>query len=772
MVLTLSEGQSLGQFTLVQKIATSAKAERWLALDNTVAERVCLRIFAEPLTAEVRAGLEDCIARYRGILHPNIVRNRALETVDGTDILISAWVRGGKPAELNSPPQQQWPMLQTLFSALHYLHESGVAHGRLTTANLLIDDQQQIHITDPGLPAAISESQASPCLSPQISAGHRPDQSDDIYALGALLFRLLTQQDYAPGKVFESSTPVPAEVKELVLAMLAPQPFDRPRQISTIEDILGSYLDPERQHAGGSLDTGSFSRASATPEQPALTVQRLPYEKPGVSTGPVVIGLAAVILLAAGVFLWLPDASTGTTGTEALSTESNPGSNQGQTKADPALNTTSPPAETATTESAAPTLTPMEIARLEQLKADSQTAATTLLRLQVALEDQGARIWAPTAFQQIADAGTTGDVAYREDRIDDAFAAYQAGIDAAEALLARIPEVAASNRDKGLQALEAGDSQSALEAFTLLNAIYPDDEEIDYFLQRATRLDDVIVLTDNAQAAENAGDPDSAGKGYEAALALDPDWALAQAGLARVSEQQALRIFNNTMSAGFAALSGQDFDAAENAFRRAKKLRPDSPAVADGLQQLQAARTAATVSTLQVRATEAMAREDWQQAITIFEEVLATDPTVIFATEGLQKATERLQLKEALLRLTERPELMKSDEELEAARKLVVSAARISERGDQLRALSGELSQLIAMARVPQTLTVTSDNQTEVMIYKVANLGQIEQHQLELIPGDYTIVGRRRGYKDVREDIVIRGGKNPLTVNISCSERI
>ena len=59
-----------------------------------------------------------------------------------------------------------------------------------------------------------------------------------------------------------------------------------------------------------------------------------------------------------------------------------------------------------------------------------------------------------------------------------------------------------------------------------------------------------------------------------------------------------------------------------------------------------------------------------------------------------------------------------------------------------------------------------------MVIYRVARLGKFDNHQLELRPGDYTVVGSRPGYRDVREVIRVRPGTSIPPLSVRCEEAI
>jgi hypothetical protein len=76
------------------------------------------------------------------------------------------------------------------------------------------------------------------------------------------------------------------------------------------------------------------------------------------------------------------------------------------------------------------------------------------------------------------------------------------------------------------------------------------------------------------------------------------------------------------------------------------------------------------------------------------------------------------------------------------------------------------------MAQIPINVTIESDNNTEVAVYKVGKLGKFSKRELKLRPGTYTVVGARNGYQDVRQKIVLKPGQASLRVTIKCRIKI
>ncbi len=76
------------------------------------------------------------------------------------------------------------------------------------------------------------------------------------------------------------------------------------------------------------------------------------------------------------------------------------------------------------------------------------------------------------------------------------------------------------------------------------------------------------------------------------------------------------------------------------------------------------------------------------------------------------------------------------------------------------------------MASAPVRVRLESDDETEVTVYTVGRLGTFRERELELRPGAYTVVGSRRGYRDVRHQLVVVAGQEPEPLVVRCEEKI
>ena len=107
-----------------------------------------------------------------------------------------------------------------------------------------------------------------------------------------------------------------------------------------------------------------------------------------------------------------------------------------------------------------------------------------------------------------------------------------------------------------------------------------------------------------------------------------------------------------------------------------------------------------------------------------------------------------------------------------ATTQLLLQAKQVTPRGPALEQQINRLDTLLRQANATVVVTLRSDRETDVVVYKVAKLGRFAEHELTLRPGTYTAVGTRNGYRDVRQNFAISADNPPAPVTIICTDPI
>jgi serine/threonine protein kinase len=270
--------QLFGRYTLQKVLGCGGMSVVWLALDDRLERLVALKLVPEsacfgPAACE---DLKHETQRSLPLMHANIVRifdfigdeGMAAIPVEYVDGVPLSSARVDKRSECFGV-HEVVPWITSLCDALTYAHESaGLIHRGLRPANMMLDSRAHLKITDFGIASSLrdSMSRGNGCLpgdsmhymSPQQMLGEDPSPSDDIYALGATLYEMLSSRPPFYNGDVESQVreviappinqrrvtlgiagdPIPRHWEETIAACLAKQPEQRPRSATEVASRL------------------------------------------------------------------------------------------------------------------------------------------------------------------------------------------------------------------------------------------------------------------------------------------------------------------------------------------------------------------------------------------------------------------------------------------------------------------------------------------------------------------------------------------------------
>jgi WD40 repeat protein/tRNA A-37 threonylcarbamoyl transferase component Bud32 len=207
--------------------------------------------------------------------HPGIVQVFEVGEEDGIPYLVLEFVDGGSLAQRldGTPwrPREAAALVEALAAAIHEAHLKGVVHRDLKPANVLLTPEGVAKITDFGLATRMGTGAAQALTSgvvgtpsymaPEQAAGQGREvgPATDVYALGAMLYELLTgrpphrgqspldtlQQVQCEEPVSPSSLVpgVPRDLETICLKCLTKEPSRRYASARGLAEDLRSYLD-------------------------------------------------------------------------------------------------------------------------------------------------------------------------------------------------------------------------------------------------------------------------------------------------------------------------------------------------------------------------------------------------------------------------------------------------------------------------------------------------------------------------------------------------
>jgi tetratricopeptide (TPR) repeat protein len=257
---------------------------------------------------------------------------------------------------------------------------------------------------------------------------------------------------------------------------------------------------------------------------------------------------------------------------------------------------------------------------------------------------------------------------------------------------------------------------------------------------------------------------------YEEVRTLDPQTPGLNTLIAAAQRGQTGEDLTTHISRGFAALEGRRFADARSAFQAALRLDPNNDIARGGLQQVARQNDLTVIRAHQQQAEAAMSGENWQSAIDAYQAVLALDGNIQFAANGLNDAKAHLRAQRLLTKIASEPSKLSSESLFLQANDIVQSARELQHKGPTIDRLVNEVNELLTLYRDPVDVVLISDNATEIVVSNVGRLGRFERKSLSLRPGQYTIRGSQDGCRDIYLSVEVLPGIAPL--NLSCPESL
>jgi serine/threonine-protein kinase len=291
LMTTLEAGDTLDHYRLDATVARSGMSVLFKATDLRDGKTVAIKVphegmESDPVLSE-RFNREQEIGQE--LDHPGVVKtfdgeNRTrvymvMEWVDGR-LLRSILTQEGK-----LPIPRAVKIVLGICDALDYMHKHGVIHRDLKPENVMVDDEDRIKLIDFGI--AMKEDArrltfVSPSatlgtpdyISPEQVKGGRGDQRSDIYALGIMLYEMLTGQVPFAG-------PNPFAVMNERVLTDPPKPRKlNPEITPELEEILFRALerDPRQRYATAhemAWDLEHQEQVGADPREGGPLVRRL-----------------------------------------------------------------------------------------------------------------------------------------------------------------------------------------------------------------------------------------------------------------------------------------------------------------------------------------------------------------------------------------------------------------------------------------------------------------------------------------------------------------
>lgn len=287
-------GKTLGQYQILEPIGSGGMAQIYRAFQPSMKREVVVKVLSPALRdtdmfAEQFMQEADVIAHLQ---HPHIIPVYDFGKHEDDLYIVMAYMRGGTLAsriglsDSGLPDNETIRLFDMIAEGLDYAHSKEIVHRDLKPNNILMDEGDNPYLADFGL-AKFTEGKieltntmmtgTAAYMAPEIAQSGKSNKRSDIYALGIILFEMLTghlpYQGDTPYKVLSAHIhqpipkihayrpDLPEAVQEVIEKSIAKDPVNRFESAKGIATALRVAMNPVDATA---------KQKEATPAQPEI----------------------------------------------------------------------------------------------------------------------------------------------------------------------------------------------------------------------------------------------------------------------------------------------------------------------------------------------------------------------------------------------------------------------------------------------------------------------------------------------------------------------
>jgi hypothetical protein len=282
----------------------------------------------------------------------------------------------------------------------------------------------------------------------------------------------------------------------------------------------------------------------------------------------------------------------------------------------------------------------------------------------------------------------------------------------------------------------------------------------------------VSAALQRADTAHIENNPADEQKALQIITVLQHDIAGLDDRLAAVGKRLHQQRVDDLLGRIAAALAVDDANTARKALTKLRAIDPNTPEISKlGADLAQLEEQIAFQTTM--RAMDQFAADDnWAAA-----QKLASRYRKDFATyQRFQQRADFIgrvhQLITSMTQLQGSPDDLIKPSTKKLATGLITDAKSALAFSPTLTKLSAALNERLTSYTTPLDVIVVSDNVTFIEVKSVGQVGTVVQKTIQLLPGDYVFIGKRRGYVTIRVPVALRPGDSGKEISVIAHEQI
>jgi serine/threonine protein kinase len=311
------------RYKVMRELGRGGVGVVFLAHDSGLGIPVAVKVVPEvsDKDAAAIAGLRKEVLRGMALMHSGIVRTHNFESDESSAGIVMEYVEGSTLTDLmlRQPdgcfdPGQILSWIEQLCAVLDYAHrEANIVHRDLKPRNIMVTSSGKVKVADFGISAVLGDTLTRHSMegavtgtlsymSPQQAEGKRPSPLDDIHALGATIYELLTgkppffrgNQAAVFHQVLNVSPPTIAERRE-ELEIVGRPPIP-PNWEETVAACMEKVPERRPQSPGEVLARLKETQERRSAEAPALVPVAVPQSSPSEPETQTLVGATPMVI--------------------------------------------------------------------------------------------------------------------------------------------------------------------------------------------------------------------------------------------------------------------------------------------------------------------------------------------------------------------------------------------------------------------------------------------------------------------------------------------